>query len=62
MQFPNGVHLIFKLPFPNGSYRNGVCRALWAWFFDHRALNRLKRAENLDRYRYRAATLHFYGR
>ena len=22
--------LIFKLPFPNGSYRNGVCRALWA--------------------------------
>ena len=21
---------ICKLPFPNGSYRNGVCRALWA--------------------------------
>jgi len=27
---PHGVLLIFKLPFPNGSYRNGVCRALWA--------------------------------
>ena len=26
----NGVLLIFKLPFPNGSYRNGVFRALWA--------------------------------
>ena len=26
----NGVLLIFKLPFPNGSYHNGVCRALWA--------------------------------
>ena len=22
--------LIFKLPFPNGSYHNGVCRAIWA--------------------------------
>ena len=22
--------LIFKLPFPNGIYPNGVCRALWA--------------------------------
>ena len=21
---------MFKLPFPNGSYGNGVCRALWA--------------------------------
>ena len=30
IQNPNGVLLIFKLPFPNGSYRNGVCRALWA--------------------------------
>ena len=30
IQTPNGVLLIFKLPFPNGSYRNGVCRALWA--------------------------------
>ena len=27
---PNGVLLIFKLPFSNGSDRNGVCRALWA--------------------------------
>ena len=27
---PNGGLLIFKLPFPNGGYRNGVCRALWA--------------------------------
>ena len=30
MQPPNGALLIFKLPFLNGSYRNGVCRALWA--------------------------------
>ena len=30
IQPPNGVLLIFKLPFPIGSYRNGVCRALWA--------------------------------
>ena len=30
IQFPNGVSLIFKLPFPNGSYRDRVCRALWA--------------------------------
>ena len=30
IQNPNGVLLIFKLPFPNGSYHNGVCRALWA--------------------------------
>ena len=30
IQTPNGVVLIFKLPFPNGSYRNWVCRALWA--------------------------------
>ena len=30
VETPNGVLLIFKLPFPNGSYRNGVCRALWA--------------------------------
>ena len=30
IQTPNGVLLIFKLQFPNGSYRNGVCRALWA--------------------------------
>ena len=27
---PNGVLSICKLPFPNGSYRNGVCRGLWA--------------------------------
>ena len=27
---PNGVLPICKLPFPNGSYRNGVCRGLWA--------------------------------
>ena len=35
IQTPNGVLLIFKLPFPNGSYRNRVCRALWAlsWSF-----------------------------
>ena len=35
VQPPNGVSFIFKLPFPNGSYRNMVCRALWAlclWF------------------------------
>ena len=32
MQPPNGVLSIYKLPFPNGSYRNGVCRALWAVF------------------------------
>ena len=31
-QTPNGMLLIFKLPFPNGSYRNGVCRALWALY------------------------------
>ena len=30
IQTSNGVLLIFKLPFPNGSYRKGVCRALWA--------------------------------
>ena len=30
IQTPNGVLLIFKLPFPNGNYCNGVCRALWA--------------------------------
>ena len=30
IQHPNGAHPICKLPFPNGSYRNGVCRALWA--------------------------------
>ena len=30
LQTSNGVLLIFKLPFPNGSYRNRVCRALWA--------------------------------
>ena len=30
VQTPNGVLLIFKLPFPNGSCRNGVCRGLWA--------------------------------
>ena len=29
IQHPNGVLPICKLPFPNGSYRNGVCRALW---------------------------------
>ena len=27
---PNGVLPICKLPFPNGSYGNGVCRGLWA--------------------------------
>ena len=27
-----GSYLIFKLPFPDGSYRNGVCRALWATY------------------------------
>ena len=27
---PNGVLSICKLPFPNGSYCNGVCRGLWA--------------------------------
>ena len=30
IQSPNGVLPICKLLFPNGSYRNGVCRALWA--------------------------------
>ena len=30
IQPPNGVLSICKLPFPNGSYRNGVCRGLWA--------------------------------
>ena len=30
IQHPNGVLTICKLPFPNGSYRNGVWRALWA--------------------------------
>ena len=31
VQPPNGVLLIFKLSFPNGSYRNGVCIGLWAY-------------------------------
>ena len=35
IQTPNGVLLIFKLPFPNGSYWNGVCRALWAWTLEN---------------------------
>ena len=30
IQPTNGELLICKLPFPNGSYRNGVCRGLWA--------------------------------
>ena len=30
IQPPYGVLPICKLPFPNGSYRNGVCRGLWA--------------------------------
>ena len=30
IQPPNGVLSICKLLFPNGSYRNGVCRGLWA--------------------------------
>ena len=30
IQPPNGVLSICKLLFPNGSYRNGVSRALWA--------------------------------
>ena len=30
IQPPNWVLPICKLPFPNGSYRNGVCRGLWA--------------------------------
>ena len=30
IQPPNGVHYICKLPFPNGSNRNGVCRGFWA--------------------------------
>jgi len=33
IQPPNGALLIFKLPFPNGSYCNEVCRALWAMKF-----------------------------
>ena len=33
IQPPNGVLPIGKLPFPNGSYRNGVCKALWAKFY-----------------------------
>ena len=32
IQTPYWVLLIFKLPFPNGSHCNGVCRALWAKF------------------------------
>ena len=32
IQPPNAVPSISKLPFPNGSYRNGVCRALWALY------------------------------
>ena len=31
IQSPDGVLPIRKLPFLNGSYRNGVCRALWAY-------------------------------
>ena len=30
IQLPNGVHSIHKIPFLNGSYRNGVGKALWA--------------------------------
>ena len=30
IQPPNGVLPIYKPKFPNGSYRNGVCIALWA--------------------------------
>ena len=30
LQPPNGMLFIFKLPFPNGSHHNGVCRTLWA--------------------------------
>ena len=30
IQPPNGELPICRLPFPNGSYRNGVYRALWA--------------------------------
>ena len=33
MQLPNGVLPICKLPFPNASNRNEVCRALWAQLF-----------------------------
>ena len=25
-----GCSFFFKLPLPNGSYHNGLCRALWA--------------------------------
>ena len=32
MQPPNEVLPIYKLPFLNGSYRNGVFRVLWALF------------------------------
>ena len=35
IKHPNGVLLIFKLPFPNGSYRNRVCRALWVLSVHH---------------------------
>ena len=35
IQPPNGVLPICKLPFPNESYRNGVCRALWALILAH---------------------------
>ena len=31
MQLPDRVLPICKLPFPNGSYHNGVCRELWAY-------------------------------
>ena len=31
IQPSNGVLSICKLPFPNGSYHNGACSALWAY-------------------------------
>ena len=42
IQTPNGVFLISKLPFPNGSYRNAVCRALWAMSFQKLPKNEKK--------------------
>ena len=35
IQPPNGVLPICNLPFPNGSYSNRVCRALWAIWIKH---------------------------
>jgi len=51
-QPPNWVLPICKLPFPNGSYHSGVCRALWALYpyYHHQFLEKvLVRFLNDDR-------------